>query len=101
MTTKTRPSDTRRRSSAFVLLLAAICRRFPDLRDWLVHDFVRSSVTRSNFLSLVERGPVSDEQLSDGFADLAGESGSWAEEKRRLRTKFSSGAPTLYGGLTW
>jgi len=90
-----------RRSRAFLRLLADICRRFPDLREWLVDDFARDAKIRANFLGLVESGDLGSDEMADAFAEMAGELGSWREEKHRMRTKLPAQAMQLFGGLTW
>jgi len=90
-----------RRSRAFLRLLASMCRQFPDLRMWLIEDFVRDADTRANFLSLVERGDFNGEAMSSGFAELAGELGGWLEEKRRMQAELPAQATRPFGGLTW
>src|SRR5882724_2085626 len=92
---------TERRSRAFLRLLADVCRRFPDLREWLVEDLARDAATRENFLALVERGDLPGDDLADGFAGLAGELGGWVEEKRRLQAQWPVHATRPFGGLTW
>lgn len=90
-----------RESRAFLRLLADICRRFPDLRAWLVEDFARDAKVRANFLGLVETGDLGGEDMADAFAELAGELGSWREEKRRMRAELPAQAARPFGGLTW
>ena len=93
--------DPESRSRAFLRLLADICRRFPDLREWLVEDFARDAKVRANFLALVERGDLNGEAMSNGFAELAGELGGWLEEKRQLKGQLPAQATCPFGGLTW
>jgi hypothetical protein len=90
-----------RESRAFLRLLADICRRFPDLRAWLVEDFARDAKVRTNFLGLVETGDLGGEDMADAFAEMAGELGSWREEKRRLQVELPAQATRPFGGLTW
>ncbi|MEX2045337.1 MAG: hypothetical protein WD941_08290 [Opitutus sp.] len=90
-----------RRSRAFVRMLADMCRQFPDLRTWLMEDFVRDPNTRANFLAVVERGDLDGDANSDGFAALAGELDGWAQEKRRLKAQLPAHAVRPFGGLTW
>jgi hypothetical protein len=90
-----------RRSRAFLRLLADICRRFPDLQEWLVEDFTRDAKVRANFLSLVENGDLGGEDTADAFAEMAGELGSWREEKRRMQAALPAQATRPFGGLTW
>ena len=90
-----------RESRAFLRLLADICRRFPDLRGWLVEDFARDAKVRANFLGLVETDDLGDEDTADAFAEMAGELGSWQEEKRRMQTNLPAQATRPFGGLTW
>jgi len=93
--------ETERRSRAFLRLLTDICRQYPDLQTWLVEDFARDPVTRANFTTLVEQGDLSDEPMSDGFAELAGELHGWQEEKRRMQAQLPMQAARPFGGLTW
>lgn len=90
-----------RESRAFLRLLADICRRFPDLRGWLVEDFARDAKVRANFLGLVETGDLGGEDMADAFAEMAGELGSWREEKRRMQVELPAQATRPFGGLTW
>ena len=90
-----------RESRAFLRLLADICRRFPDLRAWLVEDFARDANVRVNFLGLVETGDLGGEDTADAFAEMAGELGSWQEEKRRMQVELPAQATRPFGGLTW
>jgi len=90
-----------RESRAFLRLLADICRRFPDLREWLVEDFTRDAKVRANFLGLVETGDLGSEDMADAFAEMAGELGSWQEEKRRMQAELPAQAMRPFGGLTW
>lgn len=90
-----------RRSRAFVRLLARTCRQFPDLRTWLLEDFQQDPVTRANFVALVERGDLKGEEISNGFAELAGELDGWREEKRRLKAQLPAKANNPFGGLSW
>jgi hypothetical protein len=90
-----------RESRAFLRLLADICRRFPDLRGWLVEDFARDALVRANFLGLVETGDLGGEDMADAFAEMAGELGSWREEKRRMQVQLPAQATRPFGGLTW
>ncbi len=90
-----------RRSRAFLRLLARMYRQFPDLRTWLMEDFVRDADTRANFLALVERGDLDGEAMSNGFAELAGELDGWFEEKRRMKAQLPAQATRPFGGLTW
>jgi hypothetical protein len=90
-----------RESRAFLRLLADICRRFPDLRGWLVEDFARDAKVRANFLGLVETGDLGGEDMADAFAEMAGELGSWREEKRRMQVQLPAQATRPFGGLTW
>ena len=90
-----------RESRAFLRLLADICRRFPDLRGWLVEDFARDAKVRANFLGLVETGDLGGGDMADAFAEMAGELGSWQEEKRRMQVKLPAPATRPFGGLTW
>ena len=90
-----------RRSRAFLRLLANMCRRFPDLRAWLMDDFWRDAATRANFLELVERGDLNGEAMSNGFAELAGELDGWLEEKQRMKAQLPARATRPFGGLTW
>jgi hypothetical protein len=76
-------------------------RQFPDLRTWLMEDFVRDADTRANFLALVERGDLDGEAMSNGFAELAGELDGWFEEKRRMKAQLPAQATRPFGGLTW
>lgn len=85
-------------NDSFILLLADICRRHPALHDWLLKDFARSPAIQANFLSLIANKELHNSDRLDGFAELADEGHSWAEEKKRLRAQFS---PNLFGGLTW
>jgi hypothetical protein len=102
MAIKSSARSTEPEGLSFVLLLADICRRFPDLRDWLIEDFARNAGTRANFLSLVKNGQSAEqEEAADGFAGIAGEARSWLEEKRQLRTHFFPNASKLFGGRTW
>src|SRR6267142_2731629 len=89
-----------RRSRAFLRLLASTCRHFPDLRDWLMVDFAWDVTTQKNFAALVERGDLTGDEVSDGFAELAGELDAWTEEKRRLKAGFKADARP-FGGLSW
>ena len=89
-----------RGSRAFLLLLADICRRFPDLREWLVEDFTRDAKVRANFLGLVENGDPGGEEMADAFAEMAGELGSWREEKRRMQAELPAQATRPFGGLS-
>jgi hypothetical protein len=67
-----------RRSRAFLRLLASMCRQFPDLRTWLMEDFVRDADIRANFLSLVERGDLTRvPQLVADAKNLSEESPLW------------------------
>ena len=93
--------DPESRSRAFLRLLADICRRFPDLREWLVEDFARDAKVRANFLALVERGDLNGEAMSNGFAELAGELDGWLEEKRQLKGQLPAQATCPFGGLSW
>lgn len=90
-----------RRSRAFLRLLVSMCRQYPDLRTWLLEDFGRDADTRANFLSLVERGDLNAEAMSNGFAELAGELDGWLEEKRRMKAQLPARATRPFGGLTW
>lgn len=90
-----------RRSRAFLRLLADICRRFPDLREWLLEDFARDAQTRANFLTLVEKDALAGEGTADGFAELAGELGPWLQEKHRIQANLPARAVRPFGGLTW
>ena len=90
-----------RRSRAFLRLLANMCRQFPDLRTWLLEDFGQDAKTRANFFALVERGDLTGEPESDGFAELAGELDGWREEKRRMKAQLPAQATRPFGGLTW
>ena len=90
-----------RESRAFLRLLADICRRFPDLRGWLVEDFARDAKVRANFLGLVKTGDLGGEDTADAFAEMAGELGSWQEEKRRMQGELPAQAARPFGGLTW
>ena len=90
-----------RRSRAFLRLLANMCRQFPDLRTWLLEDFGQDAKTRANFFALVERGDLTGEPESDGFAELAGELDGWREEKRRMKAQLPERAARPFGGLTW
>src|ERR1017187_8581935 len=90
-----------RESRAFLRLLADICRRFPDLRGWLVEDFARDAKVRANFLGFVETGDLAGEDTADAFAEMAGERGSWREEKRRMQVELPAQATRPFGGLTW
>src|ERR1035438_6656125 len=89
-----------RGSRAFLRLLADICRRFPDLREWLVEDFTRDAKVRANFLGLVENGDLGGEEMADAFAEMAGELGSWREEKRRMQAELPAQATRPFGGVT-
>ena len=93
--------DPESRSRAFLRLLADICRRFPDLREWLIEDFARDAKVRANFLRLVETGDLGGEEMADAFAEMAGELGSWQEEKRRMQAALPAQATCPFGGLTW
>lgn len=90
-----------RRSRAFLRLLADICRRFPDLREWLFEDFARDTQTRANFLALIEKDSLDGEGTADGFAEMAGELGPWLQEKHRIQAKLPTRAVRPFGGLTW
>ncbi len=90
-----------RRSRAFLRLLVSMCRQFPDLRTWLMDDFGQDAATRANFLTLVERGDLNGEAMSNGFAELAGELDGWLEEKRRMKAQLTAHASRPFGGLTW
>jgi hypothetical protein len=90
-----------RRSRAFLRLLAGMCRQFPDLRTWLTEDFARDADTRANFLTLVDRGDLNGDAMSNGFAELAGELDGWLEEKRRIKAQLPAQATRPFGGLTW
>ena len=90
-----------RESRAFLRLLADICRRFPDLRGWLVEDFARDAKVRANFLGLVETGDLGGGDTADAFAEMAGELGSWQEEKCRMHAALPAQATRPFGGLTW
>jgi hypothetical protein len=90
-----------RRSRAFLRLLADICRRFPDLREWLFEDFARDAQTRANFLVLIEKDALDGEGTADGFAEMAGELGPWLQEKRRIQGNLPARAVKPFGGLTW
>src|SRR5258708_40101929 len=90
-----------RRSRAFLRLLADICRQFPELREWRAEDFAKDAAIRANFLALVERSDLDGDDLADGFAELAGELGGWAEEKRRLQAQLPAHAVRPFGGLSW
>ncbi|RRJ96388.1 hypothetical protein Ga0100231_021140 [Opitutaceae bacterium TAV4] len=90
-----------RRSRAFLRLLADICRRFPDLREWFFEDFAQDAQTRANFLALVENGSLDGESIADGFAEVAGELGPWLQEKHRIQAKLPARAVRPFGGLTW
>lgn len=100
MGSNSRVRSTERQSRSFVLLLADICRRFPELRDWLIEDFARNEKTRANFLALVENEQSGD-MVADGLAEISGEARSWSEEKRSLRAQFPLKAAQLFGGRTW
>lgn len=95
----TQPAE--RRSRAFLRLLADICRRFPDLREWLFEDFARGAQTRANFLALIEKETLAGESTADGFAEMAGELGPWLQEKNRIQAKVPARAVRPFGGLTW
>ncbi len=88
------------RSRAFLRLLADICRRFPELRAWLVEDFTQDAKTRDAYLALVERGDLNGEAMSNGFAELAGELGAWLEERRQQKAQLPKSAARPFGGLT-
>jgi hypothetical protein len=90
-----------RRSRSFLRLLADICRRFPDLREWLLEDFARDAKVRANFLGLVETGDLGSGDMADAFAEMAGELGSWQEEKHRMQAELPAQATRPFGGLTW
>lgn len=89
-----------RRSRAFLRLLANICRHFPDLRTWLMDDFVQVAKTRENFTALVERGDLASDEADHGFAEVAGELDAWTEEKRHLKAGFQPNTRP-FGGLSW
>jgi len=78
-----------------------MCRQFPDLRIWLMDDFGQDADTRANFLTLVERGDLNGEAMSNGFAELAGELDGWLEEKRWMKAQLPAHASRPFGGLTW
>ena len=104
MTTASSSSSVRaweRRNRAFLRLLASMCRQFPDLRTWLMEDFGRDAKVRANFLGLVETGDLGGEDMADAFAEMAGELGSWREEKRRMQVQLPAQATRPFGGLTW
>src|ERR1017187_4094198 len=86
-----------RASRAFPRLLADVCRRFPDLRGWLVEDFARDAKVRANFLGLVETGEPGGEDMADAFAEMAGELGSWREEKRRMQVEIPAQGTRPFG----
>jgi hypothetical protein len=90
-----------RRSRAFLRLLADICRRFPELREWLFEDFARDTQTRANFLALIEKDSLADEGSANGFAEMAGELGPWLQEKHRIHANLPARAVRPFGGLTW
>ncbi len=77
-----------------------MCRQFPDLRTWLLEDFGQDAKTRANFLAFVERGDLTGEAMSNGFAELAGELDGWREEKRRMKAQLPAHATRPFGGLT-
>jgi hypothetical protein len=89
-----------RRSRAFLRLLANICRHFPDLRTWLMDDFVQVAKTRENFTALVERGDLASDEADHGFAEVAGELDAWTEEKRHLKAGFQPNTRP-FGGFSW
>ena len=89
------------RSRSFLRLLADICRHFPDLREWLLEDFARDAKVRANFLCLVETGDLGGGEMADAFAEMAGELGSWREEKHRMQVEWPAQATRPFGGLTW
>ena len=99
--TPIRPArDPESRSRAFLRLLADICRRFPDLREWLTEDFARDAKVRANFLRVVETGDLGGDEMADAFAEMAGELGSWREEKRRMQAALPAQATRPFGGST-
>ena len=59
---------------------------------WLVEDFARDAKVRANFLGLVETDDLGDEDTADAFAEMAGELGSWQEEKRRMQADLPAQA---------
>ncbi len=89
-----------RRTRSFVHLLADICRRFPDLEEWLLEDFSRNGKTRTNFRELVDKGELPGEDGEDGLAAIAGEVRGWSEERTRQRAKYPPETSRFYGGLT-
>ena len=89
-----------RRTRSFVHLLADICRRFPDLEEWLLEDLSRNGKTRANFRELVDKGELPGEDAADGLAAIAGEVRGWSEERQRQRAKYPPETSRFYGGLT-
>ena len=89
-----------RRTRSFVHLLADICRRFPDLEEWLLEDFSRNGKTRTNFRELVDKGELPGEEAADGLAAIAGEVRGWSEERQRQRAKYPPETSRFFGGLT-
>src|ERR1017187_1464641 len=89
-----------RGSRAFLRLLADICRRFPDLREWLVEDFTRDAKDRAEVVGRGGHGHLGGGEMADAFAEMAGELGSWREEKRRRQAELRAQATRPFGGLT-
>lgn len=86
---------------AAVTAFLDLCRRSPELRDWLWTEFAGSKTVREKLAVLLD-GPSSTPTAGTALlAELAGESLPLRKVTDRLRRQWPLKENRLFGGLTW
>lgn len=78
-----------------------LCRRSPELRDWLWTEFAGSATVRKKLAEHLDKPPAAPTTGLALLAELAGESRPLQKVTARLRRQLPLRENRLFGGLTW